>query len=496
MVENFLSIEVYFDWIRYIYLERSGRDLSLLKQGKISFAPDFSSPSQFTGIINEILSCEKISPSKIFITIFREDVVTHLIDLPKMSKEEIDEVILGKVEDISLFADKDFEYIHSSYSLNEKRIRVIFSAVFKNNLNYFIEGVKLTKISLESLELTPLNLLGILYRLSENKQVEALVVLGERISCILVFFKKQCRFFYTANTGKSDFVLSEGNKINNLAFLDWVEELRRIFKSYIVGYKGKEEAISRVWFVWDKEGAQDLDQDLSRELGQEVRKIDINAIPGLTIKNGNEFNPIDIFSLASVISSGKKFKSEFSFDKFLTGEKFKRLLRQVVTASLIYLAVTGGILGNIAIGYRMKTKTVSARLNKINSQIVQVKAKVQSLRLERNDSLEIKNKLLEQISSVKILNSLYWSKVFGEVISCLPKDLSLTFFEILESGRIEIKGESFRIESMAELMRKMNKSSILKDVESNFLKEKESQGKKIFTFGIRADLKRGLNDKK
>ncbi len=495
MSRGLLGIEIGAQKVRYVYAEKRLRELCFLKAGEIKLKDTSSFPSTSAVLIKEILSKEKIAPSKIFLTIFREDILFHQLTLPKMSPREIEEVIVGEIEKLPAFLDKKFEFIWSSYAINERRTKVIFGAVLKNFLDYITQGAREEKINLESLELSPLNLLEIVYSLNgEEEKEQALVVLDERISYILIISKKRCEFLYLSTTGKQDFYSSQEKKINKYAFLNWIEELRRVFKSYCVEYR--KEDIKEILFVWDNEDFSNLDKILARELDKKVRVLNLTLVPGVRVDFERGKNPIYILSAAPIISCFRNLKSEFLFDKFLFESRLKKLIRKTILLSIAYLLIVSGVSFKMIFDLRLEEQEAKEVFREINSEIRYLERRTAALRRERHEYMKIKEKLLQQASYVKRLNRISWSKVFTEVAAQLPQDMSLDLFSISENGEVKFRGEAFKIESVANLMRKIEKSSVLENPKFDFLRERKKENKKIFNFGILAELKKEDFDEK
>ena len=471
-----LSIGISNQEIYYALLKK--RELLLGREPLSEFTS-----AAFAQLIEKIVKENNISPSKIFFSIFREDTLIHQLTLPKMSKEEVEEVIRGEIERLPAFAEKEYKYIYSLFNLDERRIRVIFCALSQEIIEAIIEGVKKIKTPLESIEIAPLNFLPLVYKLTDGKKDGALVVLDGKISYVVVFFGKECRLFYSAGVGIDDFFFK--GKMDNLTFSNWVEELKRIFKSYCVEYK--KESVERIWLVWDEEKAPLLDQILSKEIGKEVEKIDITE----EIKvSQEEFNSFYLGAVSPIISYLKKYHHRFPFEAFLREIKLKRALKKGSLLFLAYLIIVGFLLGNMMSIFRTKAEKEKKRLKEISSKITRLEKQTQELRKRREEFLRIRENLLRQAFYVRRLNRVSWSKVFGEVAENLPRNLALSSFSVSEKGEVKFRGESFKIESIAELMHKIDHLTVLKDAKFDFLRESKIEDKKIFNFGILAQLRR------
>lgn len=483
---SFLSIGIGNEEVYYALLKK--KDLLI---GKESLSQLTS--SAFAQLIEKIIEEHNITPSKIFFSIFRDDVLVHQLTLPKMSRAEAEEVILGEVEKIPSFSDKEFDYVYSLFDMDNKRSRVIFSAVFQDIIKAIIETAKSINIPLENIEIVPLNILALLYNLTRNDSDEALVVLDEKVSHVMVFFNQKCRLFYTAGVGIGDFFFK--GRMDNLTFSNWIEELRRIFKSYCMEYK--KEDVNRVWLIWDEDKAPLLDQLLSKELGKEVKRIDISALIDVSLKE--EFNPIYTGVVSPIISYLKNYRSEFHFERFLREIKIKRVIKKGALFLVIYSLVVGGILGSLIFTFFTKTKEEKKNLKRMETKIKRLKKKTEELRRKRDEYKKIKERLLRQAFYVRQLNRIPWSRVFGEVAENLPEGVALSSFSVSESGKVEFKGEALKIDVVAQLMRRLEHLTVIEKPRFDFLREAKVKDKKIFNFGILANLKREkekINEKK
>ena len=377
--------------------------------------------------------------------------------------------------------------------MDNKKSRVIFSSVFQDTIDTIIETAKSINIPLENIEIVPLNILALLYNLTPTSRDEALIVLDEKVSHVMIFFNQKCKLFYTAGVGISDFFFK--GKVDNLTFSNWIEELRRIFKSYCMEYK--KEDVNRVWLVWDEDKAPLLDQLLSQELGKEIKRIDVSALIDVSLKE--EFNPIYAGVVSPIISYLKNYRSEFHFERFLREIKIKRVVKKGVLFLSIYSLVVGGILGSLFFTFFTKTGKEKKNLERMEAKVKRLKKKTEELRRKRDEYKRIKERLLRQAFYVRQLNRIPWSRVFGEVAENLPEGIALSSFNVSESGKVEFKGEALKIDVIAKLMRRLEHLTVIEKPRFNFLREAKIEEKKIFNFGILANLKREkgkINEKK
>ncbi len=483
---NFLGIALLPKKVEYLYLEKKGKSFLLLRRGVFPFADDFSSPANFTHIIQEIKNKEKIPATRLFVTIFRDDVITHQMNLPKMPRADLEEVIAGEIEKAPGFSEKEFEYIWRSYDLEGNRINVIFSAIFKNVLNFVIQGSLATGMRLEKLELAPLNLLSLIYPVTDDKKDQALLVVGEKTNYLLIFLRRQCQFFYTTSTGIVDLYPYGNERLNLLGLINWSDELKRVFKSYLIDHK--REKIEKVWLVWDNEAKADLAEALRTELGIDVENFTLSKAGA--VSGEGEKNPVALISSAPIVSYIKNYKEELPFNHFLRGLYLKWTIQRTILYTFGYLIAVGLILGRMIFSLDLKREDFVQKYKEIAPQIAVLEKDTSVLKKERAEFLKLKKRLLEQATYVKMLNRISWSRVFGEIATFLPDGVALTSFKISEDGEVEIKGEAFKIDSVAEIMRRIEASYLLSHAKFNSLRERKKDKQRIFTFDITARLVR------
>lgn len=476
--KRILGLEITSQEIRYVYLERIRRRILVSKTGKFS-PPNLSS-------LKELLTQENLSPSKICISLSGEDLLIHQINLPKMPESELDEVIRSEIERIPKFSHKEFDYIYSLVKLDDLKCRALFCAIAKESLDSYIQGLQNIGIPLERLEISPLNLLEILYGRIDKDKAEGLVVLDRNSSSIMIFGQNECKLFSQPATGKEDLYSSTG-QINQVVFSNWIDEIRRILKSYQREFP--KQPVQRLWCIWDNERPEGLAEMMSKGLDIEV------SVPkpedfGIELADKDTvFNPIYFLSLAGPLISAKGIKQRFDFRHFLASIKLKEMTRKVVLFVLLYLLILGSLLGIISFSYFSAREKILTEEKEMAERMANLEAQTMELKKERNDYLDTKDRLLSQAGFVKMLNRISWSEIFAKVSSVLPENVSLSSFDVSESGQVKIQGDTFNIDSIAELIRKINAVAFLEEAQFDFLREREVENKKLVEFGIVTRLK-------
>lgn len=489
MAKGILGLGISAQEIRFTYLEKRRRGLILLKSGRVSSpAPaNLKEPTHLTQTIQELLTREKISTQKIFLCLSEEDLLLHQINLPKMPEKELNEVIRGEIERVPKFSNNiEFDYLYSATKLDEQKLRILFCALPKTNLDNYIQGIQNTGITLESLEVSPLNLLEIFYNRIGKDKAEALVVLDSHTSFIMVFWQNECKLFFQLAAGKIDLYVS-GQQLNKSSFLSWIEDIKRTIKSYQREFGGR--IVEKLWFIWDNENCPDLGDLVRQELGVEVAIPQLGDFHIRLAEKEVEFNPIFFLSLPSPLIYVKGIRQKFNFRHFLHQIKLEEVTRAIGTFVLIYLILAGSVLGIVTGLYLTAKRKILAEEKEAVGKITSLEMQTQELRKERNDYLDAKDRLLKQAAFVKMLNRISWSEIFATVSSALPENVSLSSFRVSESGEVRIEGATFSIDSIAQMIRKINAVVFLGDAQFDYLREKETEGKKIVEFGIITRLK-------
>lgn len=496
MAQILLGLELSSKEIRYTFLERKQKRGVLLKAGKVPFSEGTSlkNPANLKGIIQEFLKQENISPHKIFLTLSgsREDLLIHQINLPKMSQAELGEVISGEIERIPKFANKEFDYTYAASRIDEQKQRVLFCAMAKESLDAFVGGLKQTGKALESLEISPLNLLEIFYNQVDKDKAEALLVLDDRASYVAIFWQNECKLFFQMASGRSD--LYQGKELNRGTFSIWMDDVKRVFKSYQREFGAR--FVDKLWFIWDKENAPGLDSLIAKEVEMELI---VPALENFSINLQNkelDFNPLYFLSLASPLIYIKGIKEKFDFKHFLRKTALQSVVKKAITFGLIYIALISTILGIFTARFLISTKKISISEKEAAKQVMTLEIQTVELRQERDDYLDIKSRLLKQAAYVRMLNRISWSEIFGKICSALPDNISLSSFQVPEGGQVRIEGSTFAIDSIAELIRKINSLAFLENAQFDFLREREVENKRIVEFGIITKLKAEQDVKK
>jgi len=492
MSKGYLGIVLKDQSLSYVFMLRQKGRLKLSESGNLPY-PESSAAFPFVSAVKTLFEQKKFDPEKIFVSFLRQDVLNHQLTLPKMPVSEIEEVILGEIEKLPAYSEREFEYVYSSHDLDERRVKVIFSAYFKEAVDELISCFRSLKYPLEAIELSPLNLLPALYSLEGGKE-EALVVLEDKNTYVMVENRRCCCFFYATGSGIEDFSTAGTGQFNVLAFSNWTEELKRIFKSYAIEYKSRK--MSRISLVWDKEKAPDLDLKLFNELNIEVLPLTIASLSGIkTEPEPEEQNPLLVLAAAPLISGYKKMPADVSYDPFVHKLRFKKVVMKIIAGALVYLAAASAL---VLPWFYTNLKN----MNKLEQERKELSVLIRSAETEQaelktvcNELISIRESLLAQASFVQMLNRVSWARIFSEVAADLPQGLDLTSFSVSSEGAVSLDGEALKVDSVAALMRMVEESEVLEKAQFDHLREQKQDEQIYFVFGITAVLSRDKEER-
>ncbi len=445
----------------------------------------------FPSTLREIITREKISPQKVFVSIFLEDCLTQQVTLPRMSDVELEQVILGEIEKTPFFASKEFEFGYYRYVVNQNKIKVIYSAVQQEVLRVVKDGIKALKLPLGYIEASPLNLIGLGSVFFKGGD-EVLVVVDDRISYVMGLAKNQCRFFYSCRMGLLDMVPAKESVPQISAHSALSGEIGRIIRSYMLEYKVNPK---RIWLVWDQENAPGLDVALGKDLEKEVNKIE----PALAYKiRPGVFKTVNssyLNACAVVVNSVKKLSKRFPCIRLFREDIARKALVKFICGAVIVAVIAGFVVVGAVMNLKDKKDNIARDLSQVSEEMANAESITAQFRSQKERLLATQNLLLAQANAIKFLNRVSWSKVFGEVALELPDGVALTSFKVRGSDTAEFNGDAFRIEDVSNLMRKVEATTVLHNPKFEFLRESKIEDKKIFSFGIFSEVSRGDGEK-
>ena len=487
MARGLLGIEIAERTLRYVFVEKEANVYRIVKAGKSTVDVDLSVPGSLFQAIQSILETEQLSPDRIFLTVSRRDTVIHQVTLPKMSARELEEVVSGEIEKIPVFFSRNFDYIFHSYPDDDEKVRVLFAAVGRNILDAIIREVQKTERPCRELEIFPLNLKDVLPLAGVGRGCEVLCVVHDHVTYINIIQDGEYRHFYQSSKGAQQLstAISEMGKENILANL--TSEIKRVLQSYVS--RGAKNKIERIWLAWDHEAEPSLDQRIAKDTGLPVEVLHLGRLEKIVASQSYQANPVYLPALTPIIFHVYHHKPTFSLSHFFRHLQLKSYVAKVVAASAIVMAVAGIVAAGVIGHFHQQTDVVIQEVASLNKEITLQKREADFLLKRHQEYLDVRDRLLKQASYVNELNRVSWSEVLAVFAKELPEDLALSQFKFSESGSASIKGETFQMEAIAELIRRIDDSAILQGGKFDFLKEKKVEEYRLYNFGILAKLK-------
>jgi len=489
MSKGLLGVDISQKTIRYVYLQKIQQEYHLIQAGKIGFGLDLSKPASLSQAIMGIIEKEKLDVGRIFAAVSRSDVSIHQIILPKLKDDEIEEVIAAEIEKIPAFLNRDFDYIFKKYPHSEDKDKVVLAAIERQILDFIVQEITGIGIPFSHLEISPLNLIDIVPTLKNSGTPQAVLVLQNQFSYLSVMEQQQYKFFYRIPLGLDHLALAASEPAKEHLLESWSAELKRLWKSYLTEHKNNPA--QQLWLVYDKDFFAGLNKLIAKDLNLDVHVLPLEKIQGLKVKNDTYLNPIYLLALTPVLSWARKIKNPFPLDHFFRSQRLKKYVLKVAAVCLVLMGVVATTFTVFQKFVDEQSRLASEEIDSDADEIKTHQAEAKGLYARYQEYMNIRQGLLDQATYVYSLNRVSWSHVLAVVAEELPQELSLSSFKFSESGEARIQGDAFRMESVAELMRKVDNSSILEKGKFDFLKEKNlsDQDQKIYHFGILAKLR-------
>ncbi|MCB9771848.1 MAG: PilN domain-containing protein [Candidatus Omnitrophica bacterium] len=487
MEKGYLGIEIGEKLIRFVYVTKQKGGYTLTRAGQIEVNLNFNSPGALTHAIRNVVEKEELLPKRIFTTISRKDVLIHQQFMPRMNAAELSEVVPDEIEKIPFFYNQAFEYSYTAFVHNKEKDRILLVAVAQEFLRSVIDEVDGAKLPFRDIEIAPLNLKDILPKQRGANRCEAILVVQELCSYFCIYKGDTYLGIYRSPVG-SEQIMSTVN-VNNQDHMisNWVGEFERVVKSHNVDHP--QTPIEQVWLIADKSVCFQFSTKLSKSLDINTEILNSTNIPNLIVSETIDWNPKYAAALTPLMFAITGKKPLFALDHFFAKFQAQKYVMLMLIKSIIFLAVLISGLGGMNYFVKKDLVFLSGETVRLNTEIQLLNRKNKHLFDEKNAYLDVRKKLLAQAGYVQEINRTSWTHVLASIATELPAELSLTGFKFAESGDVQIKGETFDITNIAEMIRKIDQSSILEGGKFEFLKEKKLEEAKIFDFGIQANLK-------
>ncbi len=493
MQKGYLGLEIGEKLLRFVYVTKQRGAPTLTRAGELEVNLNFSTPGALTQAVRMIIEKEEILPKRVFVAISRKDVLIHQQLMPKMNAAELAEVVPGEIEKLPFFYNQAFEYSYTAFMHSKEKERVLLVAVSQEFLKSVIDEIDATQRPFRDIEISPLNLKDLLTKSTTPNRCEAVLAVQELCSYFCIYKGSTYMGIYRSPIGSQQ-ISSPVNEANQeIVLSNWIGEFERVVKAHLV--ENSQLPIEKLWIVADKSLSFKIGTQANKHLDIPTEIVSAENIPNLKVPETVEWNPAYVNALTPLLFSLGSKKPLFAFDHFFAKFQTQKYFMLVMVKAVIFLmALTGGLGG---VNYIVKKDVALLReeTKKISQDIVMLNKQNENLFAEKNAYLDVRKKLLAQAGYVQEINRTSWTHVLAAIATELPAELSLTGFKFSESGDVRINGDTFDITNIAELIRKVDQSSILEGGKFDFLREKKEQDAKLFNFGIQANL-RGKKEEK
>jgi Tfp pilus assembly PilM family ATPase len=497
MAYKILALEINDETLRYVCLEKKRKQWRVVSAGLYAGEVDLFQTGALARAVNGILAKEKVLPQRLFISVSRKETFIHQIVIPRMSGKEIEEVVLNEIEKNPAFGNKTFDFIYKVFPHKRDQQKVLFAALPQETVAAIIEEITATRLSCHDLELTPLNLKEFVPDSGGQAEgggpgaVSGLVVVHQSCTHFTIFDRNSYKVLYKIPVGMAN-IAASGNLLpdESRAF---ISQLHRIVKSFAGEHRSAP--VSELWVVWDSEQAEGLDKLLSDQLGIKASRLNLSVMQNFVLSDDNQLNPIYMLALTPVFHHIARTQTVFPLDHFLRSMHVARYARRSVLGAAVLAAALVFIYAGFHLFIDREVAATQDKTRAVQVQIRDLKKKTEDIYSLYELYRQTRERLLQQATYVRDLNRVSWSQVLAIVSTEMPGDLALTSFSFREGGQAAIKGESYQMETISDLIRKIDTSSILQKGSFNYLKEREivrresGEKDKFYQFGITARLR-------
>lgn len=488
MPKGLLGLEIASTQVRFAYLEKNLRKITLLKSGAFAVAnPDLiNDPGFLSRTIQDILSKNRIFPSKIFLSLSGDHVMINQLNLPRMKKDEMEEVLRDEIKRTPRFASAPFDYVYAVSKISEQKSSVVVCALRQVTVDSVTRAVRKTGIPLESLEISPLNFLEFLYPEAPKEASEATVFLDDHASSLVITWQSGIRFFFQMSSGKKDFY-TEAGQLDPSRFQVWWGEIKRVLKSYHRQFLAR--SVEKLWVVENGPSREDFLKTLGEVLEVHTASLTPEAL-GVTIGVPQAADTALYFlPMAGPLASYKGIRQKFNFEHFLKRVNVKDLIRRTTVYVALYCLVLAAFCAGLSLHFAAATRQIQAAGKTTQARLDLLTEQTSALKKERDDYMKTKMRLLKQASFIKTLNRASWSEILAKISAVVPSQISLSNFNISESMEVKIEGATFEIDKIADMIRKLSDVPILEMIKFNYFRETQMDKKRIVEFGITAQIK-------
>lgn len=498
MVKKILALSINDTRLYYVLIKKERSGWRVVCAGQYNEPVILTQSNSLSQAIESILTKEKILPRDLFLSVANKEAFIHQITTPLMSSREIKGVVLNEIERNPDLGNRVFDYIYRVFPYKVEQQKVLFAALPQETIDSIIDELSKTKLNCHSLEVSPYSLRDIILEIekSEPEQQEktsGYLAVYKNYSYFAIFDKENYQVFYKIALGIDD--LTSSNSLKQEESSLFFNQLQRIIKSYTSNHRA--QPLSSLWVLWDNEQVKDLDQTLSLELGLKAKILNMGAIKNFVLANDTQLNPIYMLAVVPMIHHIWHIKSETKKAQlhFLRSMHISRLTRKYTLGIVLIITLLTFLYAGFNYYIDTKITPMQSNITSVEQKTKDLKNQTRDLFEQYADYKQTRQRILQQATYLRELNRISWSQVLAIVSQEMPEDLALTSFKFTGGRQSIIKGDAYHMETISNLIRKIDTSSILEKGNFDNLREKsmrrssKEEPEKFYQFGITARLR-------
>lgn len=487
MLKGYLTIELTYSKIRYIYLGRDHQKYKVLKSGVISQPLNVHAQGELSRTVQELIRREEISPIRIFVTVCLQDNFIRQVDVPRTNLSKLEEELSEEITKSPVFNKRKFDYIYNVVFKGYEQGNLVFAAIDQNVLDYILSECGSLGLPFSHLEIAPLNLKEVFPLIDPGGDNHTVLFINDQVSYLMMSQKGQWRLISRSTIGIDHLYPLKNDKINYTYFINLAGDLQRVIKSYISQHK--IEKLDKLWILWDQHGASGLASALAGKLSIDIQVLNLERFTHFDLGlEGKSANPMDVLCVTPAVIFFERIKEQFPLNHFFRAQQYKAYVIKWLAGALLVLGLAGYALGVKGQEYYRKEKKLGSEIAVFMSKIDQLDGSKKDIHRRRDEAMQIRQGLIDQAKYIDSLNRAAWSQALTVFIKEMPKDMSLTSFKFDETGHASFSGESLEVTHVTELVRRLENSDVFEQGLVDSFTENQVSGQKVFVFRIVARL--------
>jgi Tfp pilus assembly protein PilN len=376
------------------------------------------------------LDIAEFKGKRVNLAIHAEDLLLHIITIPKAKDEEIQSILEGKVNQYVAFAGVKtvigWEKLGEVAEAGERKLRILLAVAKRALVDSHIAAVEKAGLSIEAITFPCLAVLDLLKKSSLKS--------GPRENKIFVDLDGQQTFIMFLKGGAIHFV--HQGRFEGLS-----GDLKKILQ--------QGEKVSSIVLHSQTQPADNLIEKLNAELGQTVI-LELN----MTAKGLAQLKRPKINLLPWEVKQAEEWREQITY--FL----FSVVGLSLFMIALFFLFYLGGFILDRQIA------AVQAELDKPTEQFVQLK-EIEDKTNEIKELLVGRQRILEKHQGFP------WDDVFAELTELVPANVYLTRVEADQEEAVIISGVAGSSDYIFDFVRKLKEAKHFKNADLKVVREAE-----------------------